>query len=691
MSTDRINMLRQRCFSRKIQQFRYQLIAAAKSLKETENIESMDIRFGLCTKHVLSSLKFDMDELELLAGRLVCQQIEADKEAFAKAVEYINDNLPTGGQTGHCELDISKLFQYGIDGLTEYIKKFEQNDARDSFVYALEGLSAMIENIAAMVNAKISDASAARKSELQIIAESCKNIAHNPPCNFRDAIQLLWLVDIGVMFGENVSLVVPGHLDRTLWPYYKHDIDAGIITRQDALTLIESLYILINEAIPDGLAMSVMVGGTNAYGQDVTNELSYICMEAVRKTKMIYPTVGVCWNEQTPDELVNLTVGLIAEGYKTPAFFGDRTIQKGLESYGLNKEERCNYINSTCVEITPVGASNVWVASPYFNLCQWLLDEIKQTESKEPDDFADFLNRYFMRASKKIGEAVEQQNQLRKLRYQNSGKPLQSVFTRDCIKNGKNIDRGGASYNWVECSLVGIANLADSLTVIKHEIFEKHNLAFSDLTGLLEKNFSDNEPVRLRFLNSYPKYGQADEEVDLLVKTIAQYLIGECKKHKMFPDDSPFMPGMFCWIMHEHLGGQTGATPDGRKAGFPFADGGGPAQGRETCGPTAGIISTTCWNHSPLIGGLAYNMKFSSQLFKTDKGKESLKDLILTFLRRGGFETQINVIDRETLLKAQKHPEEYRDLVVRIGGYCDYFTKLSPQMQAEVLLRTEFK
>ena len=159
----------------------------------------------------------------------------------------------------------------------------------------------------------------------------------------------------------------------------------------------------------------------------------------------------------------------------------------------------------------------------------------------------------------------------------------------------------------------------------------------------------------------------------------------------MRPDDSHYVPGAFVWIQHEALGRQTGATPDGRKAGFPFADGCGPAQGREKYGPTAAIISATSWNHSPMIGGLAYNMKFNSSLFSTPESRNGLRELVLTFLRRGGFETQINVTDADTLKKAQAEPEKYRDLVVRIGGYSDYFARLSPEMQAEVLLRTEYQ
>ncbi|HUW35407.1 MAG TPA: glycine radical domain-containing protein, partial [Planctomycetota bacterium] len=162
-------------------------------------------------------------------------------------------------------------------------------------------------------------------------------------------------------------------------------------------------------------------------------------------------------------------------------------------------------------------------------------------------------------------------------------------------------------------------------------------------------------------------------------------------KYSVYPDGGAYVPGMFCWVMHEVLGRQCGATPDGRRAGFPFADGGGPAQGREKNGPTAAILSTTSWDHSCMIGGLAYNMKFDSSLFASQQSRDSLRELVLTFLRRGGFETQINVVSREKLEQARRNPEQYRDLVVRIGGYTDYFARLSPEMQEEVMMRTEYE
>jgi formate C-acetyltransferase len=215
-------------------------------------------------------------------------------------------------------------------------------------------------------------------------------------------------------------------------------------------------------------------------------------------------------------------------------------------------------------------------------------------------------------------------------------------------------------------------------------------MALADLKDLLDANFGGQEVIRQRLLNGHPKYGQGDAAVDTLLGDTVRFVTDTCAQFTVAPDDSPYVPGAFAWVMHERLGRETGATPDGRLAGVPFADGCGPAQGRERKGPTAATMSVTSWDHRPMIGGLAYNLKFNSSLFRAQEGIAGLEALLLTFLRQGGFEAQVNVVDNETLIDAKAHPEVYRDLVVRIGGYCDYFVLLSPEMQDELIQRTAY-
>lgn len=696
---ERTRTLRDRCIARKdfhrLVRLNESAAVSARSLQNSESEASWQVRKGLLCRDRLASLGFFCDDLELLIGRPVVD--EDGEEERAAALHYLSQYPSPGGQTGHCEPDFETVLSEGIDGVAGAVRK-RLGEAQDekravytSFLLALDGLSSMAGNAALAAVEAGEDASPERRSELETMASACQWVAHGPPRTFHEALQLIWFVLLGIMHGDQVGLVVPGHLDRWLGPFYETDAAAGRLTRERALVLLECFYILINEYIPDGLAMSVMGGGRDAHGRDVTNEVSFLCLEALEHTGLIYPTAGVCWHEGTPPALTELAIRLIGKGRPTAAFFGDETIQRGLRELGVPPDEACHYTNSTCVEITPARGSNVWVASPYFSTCQLLLDEIaSQMASGPAGSFEEFLESYQERLSREIAAAVQEQNRLRQKRRERGRKPLQSVFTRDCIARGRDIDDGGARYNWVECSFVGLANLADSLHAIREEVYASQRLTLPALKQVLDTGFEGNEHLRARLLNGLPKYGQGIPETDALVGDLVGFFKRECAKHRVEPDDSPFVPGGFCWIMHEVLGRECGATPDGRAAGTPFADGCGPAQGRETLGPTAAIRSTTSWDHAPMIGGLAFNMKFSARLFERPEGYAALRSLVLTFLRQGGFEIQVNATGAGTLRKARAHPDAHRDLVVRIGGYCDYFTRLSPEMQEEIILRTEF-
>ncbi len=672
-------------------------IIDAQSRRASAGLTSQQLIAGRLCHDRLANLEFEIDEYEVLAGRI--KQPFLGETAVAAAREFLATIPGSSGQTGHCEVATDELFALGIDGLIAKIAnrrktagKVDQEEACDSFIDALRGLSTMIEHAAFPAESTLASAAPERRAELEAIIDSCRHIAHQPPRSFLDALHLVWFVPLAIQVGDNVYLVCSGHIDRRLITYYNADLAAGRITRARALELIEGLYLLTNDFCHAGVAFAVMVGGRDATGNDATNELSYLCLEAIRRTNLVYPTVGVCWHEGTPEALTDLAIELIAAGHTTPAFFNDQVIQDGLRHYGVPAAEACDYLNSTCVEISTCGSSNIWVASPYFSLCAILLEQIDQIadSAQPPASYDEFIAGYFALLGGKIAAAVADLNSCRERRRLYGRKPLQSVFTNDCIERARDIDDGGARYNWVECSFVGLANFADSLKVIQEEIFSAQEFDFPRLKALLDSDFAGQEASRQKFLNLHPKYGVDDASVDREITRLMLFITTECAKHKMRPDDSHFIPGTFCWIMHQWLGSQCRATPDGRKAGFPFADGAGPAQGREKLGPTAAIRSVTSWNHTPMIGGSAFNMKFTRNLFDNPTGVDKLKQLILTFLRRGGFETQINVVDNAILHQAKANPEAYSDLVVRIGGYTDYFTRLSPEMQEEVLQRTEY-
>jgi len=234
---------------------------------------------------------------------------------------------------------------------------------------------------------------------------------------------------------------------------------------------------------------------------------------------------------------------------------------------------------------------------------------------------------------------------------------------------------------------VGLANLVDGLSAIRRLVFEERTVSLAEVAAALREDFAGHESLRLRLLQGGPCYGNDDPTVDALARHITETITHKCAKHRTFLGDG-FHPGFFCWVMHERLGAVTPATPDGRHAGVALGDGSGPAQGRERLGPTAAVLSATSWDHAPMLGGIAVNLRFTPPRDR-QSFVDKLRAVAETFMRRGGFELQVNVVDSDTLHAARERPEAHRDLVVRIGGYSDYFVGLSDRMQDEIIARTE--
>jgi formate C-acetyltransferase len=654
-------------------------VAVANAWRQCPQDASLEMQWAWRCGAILDAMNFASERGETLIGRLLPpsgtpEEIEA-AWAFLDTPS-VKERRTTPGQTGHCEPYYQEAFQIGLDGLLDTVRKLaaaapsgQQQECYRSFAYVLEAFSRMIER-------------AADQAVSPEVAQRCRAIAHRPPQSFREALQLIWFIDLGITMGDHAVLVGPGRLDRLLGAFYAADVAAGRLTYEDAVFDLAQFYLYINKISWASLAYGAMVdGGT-------VNPLSYAALEAVRHSRLVYPSVGLCVTATTPHDLKRLAVDIIAEGYPNPAFFNDGVIRRGLESYGVPPEASAEYINSTCVEITPCGASNVWVASPYFNLNALLLETMAQAE--ESQGYAAFEEAFFAHVSQQVAQDVARQNGFRQCRHDTQRRPLQSVFTNDCLARGLDIELGGARYNWVTCSFVGLANCADGLNAIHQEVFEEHSLTLKEFLAILQDNFAGHEAFRQKLLHVLPKYGVDNAVADATVGRIITFIQQECARHRMLPDNSPFIPGTFCWIQHQRLGACTGATPDGRQAGFPFADGAGPAQGRETQGPTAAVRSVCSWNHAPMIGGTAFNMKFPKTILADDASREKLISLMDVFMAGGGFEMQINTTDNALLKKAIEHPEDYRDLIVRIGGYTDYFTKLSPQMQQELMMRTQY-
>lgn len=658
---------------------------------------SNEVRYGEAFYYAFSNMTPSISDGELIVGKYgqltPCEQKEW-QEKYSEIVWKFLAKMG-GGQNSHMTIDYELILKLGINGIIEkidgYISACKDNSKIAFYNTCKTCLKAVIKHSqnyadkAAELAKSTKDAE--RRKELETISDICKKVPAYPAESFYEAIQAVHFVTYCISLNPLIYCCQQfqlGHPDRYLLPYYLKDIQNCVITKEYAQLLLDCLGIQINNRVHNGLSGGYMVGGRDEDGNIVENELTDMCMQVVDDIRLVYPAVGLCYTEGMDDKYLEKACEIISRGCSHPAIFNDDIITKGLMCYGLPEKEAHSYIHSTCVEITPVASSNVWVASPYTNMAQLLLDIL----DREYDSFDGLLSVLFADLDTKIKDNFEEQNSIRKIRCENSINPLLSCFVNDCLEKGTDIEQGGARYNWIMPSFVGMANLVDSLYALKNIVFEEKELSIKEFKAILDKNFEGEEAFRQRLLNSIPKYGNDIDEVDCLFSRITQHIIAECKKYNGMHSNGRLIPSVFCWVMHEHFGRETMATPDGRMAGFPLGDGSGPCQGREMKGPTASILSSTKWAHHEFIGGVAVNMKFS----KKSLGAQSLdvmQSLVKTYLKRGGFEMQINVLDKETLENAVINPEEYKDLVVRIGGYSDYFVKLSPEMQQEVILRTE--
>ena len=647
----------------------------------------------------LETLPLHLEPGELVVGKPRFRDPEdTEHEQLVEARQILTSQPPfPGGDGGHFHPDYDKLLRVGIGGLLAEIAAHQARpglhaDQRHLYAacqVALEGLSTFVGRISDACTAMASQHPADTDAwhEMAVV---CRRVSREPPTTFREGIQLLFATLIGLWFGEDHGLTSPGRLDQILGPLYRADRAAGRIEPQQAFELICGLYIQMNRILHPGSANSVMVGGRDRSGNDVTTELTYLCLAARQATRLVYPTVGLVWHRDTPDELMEYAVRMLATGVGDPAFFNDEVISQGLRDHGVRDEDCHSYMNSTCVEIKVVGASHVWVTAPYFNLPQALLevmDEVATGAVAEPGSAAELQGLVRDRVATTVRRAAVDLDRIWREREHTGGFPLASCLIADCLALGRDFDRGGARYNWVENSFVGLANLVDGLLAIQYLVYQQQELSLREFHRILQRNYLEHEPLRQKIVQVLPHYGNDLDEADSLAAAWSEFLIGTTQANTVGPHR--YVPGFFCWIMHEQFGNRTGATPDGRLAGWPLADGAGAAQGRERSGPTAAVLSTTRWSHREVLGGLVHNVKFAASQLRSPGDQRAVRRVIETYLERGGFEIQVNVVGREVLLEAQAHPEQHRDLLVRVAGYSDYFVHLSPKMQEEVIARTE--
>jgi len=552
-----------------------------------------------------------------------------------------------------------------------------------------------------------------RKEELERIIETCKWVPAKPPRNFHEAVQFVWFVQLALSLetydGQAISM---GRMDQYLYPYYMKDLQAGILDQESAIELIECLWIKINELVPifdstvelffGGLlnTQAVTLSGMNENGEDTTNGLTYAILEATRRAALPVPNVHIRIHRKSPAKLVKTLAKIIASGTNNVAAFNDEIIVKSLTRKNIPLKEARDYATVGCVELAPFGTSFTSSDAALFNIALCLDLALSNGESlmlgqkigpetgnplefKSIDDVIEAFRKqlaYFVRLMAVGSNCFETANMVVK------PTPFLSLCVEDCFKAGKDITTGSARYNFTGVQGVGMADVADSLAALDQLVFKEKKISMGDLLEALRKNFEGSEELRQLLVNRSPKYGDDEELPDKYAQLVTKIYSEEVEKHQNIRNGW-FIPGMYSVTAHVPFGYVTGALPSGRMAGEPISNGASPAIGSGKKGLTAAIKSAAKVDYTLIPNGMAFTLTLDPNIVSGEEGTDILASLIKTYAELGGMQIHFNVVDSETLREAQKCPEAYRNLIVRVAGYSAYFVDLAEDVQDEIIKR----
>lgn len=651
------------------------------------------------------------------------------------AIIKATGNLTSGD--AHIAVDFYKILSVGlnaylaeIDHYHGQVKRYTREGVRkDQFYTALsismKAFQFFIQRYSKLaVSLAENESDPQRAKELIVIAENCGVIAREAPRNFYQALQLVYFIQLVLQIESNGHSVSLGRLDQYLFPFYQQDILTGNISREFASEILENTWIKllsINKIRPwshtrfsagGPLYQNVTIGGLTTDGKDAVNELSFLILQSVGKMKLTQPNLSVRFHRNINPEFMMECTRVIEKGFGMPSFNNDEIVIPGLLELGVEKEDAYSYSAIGCIEIAVPGK---WgyrcTGMSFLNLMRVFLASLydgldKQTGrvfKKGIGNFNDFKTyedvfkawqhqiKYYTRKTVEIDTAVDTalEEQVPDI--------LCSAFVENCIPRGKTIKEGGSKYDFISGLQVGIANLGNSLAAIKKLVFEDQRITKDQLLEALETNFDgvEGEKTRQLLLNFAPKYGNDEDYVDLLLKDAYMEYIKEIgtyhtTRYNRGPIGCKYYAGTSSISANVPSGAVVPATPDGRKAFTPLAEGSSPSSGTDLLGPTAVFKSVSKLPTGKIMGGVLLNQKLSPRTIEKDADKLKLVSIIHTFFEDlKGWHVQYNVVSRETLLAAKEDPEKYRDLVVRIAGYSAFFTTLSPDTQDDIIARTE--
>ena len=646
------------------------------------------------------------------------------KSAFEAGVftEFLEQRAP-----GHTVVD-DKIYKKGLLDFKEdiarsienldFVKDTEASEKReelkgmeiaaDAVIHYAERHAELAKGLAKK------ERNAKRRKELEKIASVCSRVPAHAPRDFWEALQCYWFIHLGVISELNPwDAFNPGRLDQHLYPFYTKDLEDGTLTKEQAKELLQTFWVKFNnQPAPPKVGVTaeesctytdfalINTGGVKADGSDGVNELSFLILDVVEEMRLTQPGSMVQISKKTPDRFLKRAVEIIKTGFGQPSVFNTDEIIQELLRQGKRIEDARNGGSSGCVETGAFGKES-YILTGYFNLPKIL--EITLHNGEDPrtgkkigletgdpvkfGSFKELFEAFRKQLNHFVDIKVEGNNIIERLYAEHLPVPFLSILIDDCVTKGRDYNDGGARYNTNYIQGVGLGTTTDSLTALKYNVFDKRYITMKKMLSLLKTNFDGQETLRQRFLNKTPKYGNDDDYADSIMKDIFEAYF-EAVDGRPNTKGGYYRINLLPTTVHIYFGKTVEATPDGRKAGEPLSEGVSPVQGADRKGPTAVIKSVAKIDHVR-TGGTLLNQKFTPQLLADEIGMNKLAQLIRTYFKLDGHHIQFNVVSSGMLRDAQKHPERYRDLIVRVAGYSDYFVDLTVDLQNEIIKRTE--
>jgi len=647
---------------------------------------------------------------------VIRQRYGAEIDEIAKVVKI---NQKDHAQ-GHIAPNVASWLADGPAGLAREaaLRGAAATGAQADFYRAVEitmaGVQDFLQRYADLAERLAADADPADAADLRDVAAVTRRLAFHPAATFHEAVQSLWVLFVVLHTESNASSFSPGRLDVALRPYYEAGVADGTLSPERALELIECLFLKFNQIVylrnahsakyfagfPIGF--NIAVGGQDAHGDDVANDLSFLFLQAQKHLGLPQPNLSVRLHKGTDEALLTQAVRVVARGSGMPQFFNDASVIPALEAVGIGHTDALDYAIVGCVELTTQGNNLGWSDAAMFNLNKAL--ELTLTggvdlltgERIGPDfgslvDYAtwDDLSAAFAKTiDHYIGKMISACEVVERAHMDVLPTAFLSAVIDDCLANGTDVTAGGAKYNLSGIQMIQVASLADSLAALKKLVFDEETISRETMLAALAADFEGYEIEQALLLNKAPKYGNDIAYVDDLGEQWAGYFASRLAGYTNVRGGR-YHTGMYTVSAHMPMGQNVGASPDGRKAATPLADGGlSPVYGRDMAGPTAVLQSVSRMSNEYTSNGGLLNLKFLPEFFDTETNVDKFAQFLRAFVELEVPHVQFNVVRREDLIAAKANPEQYRSLTIRVAGYTAYFTELSGDLQDEIIART---